>query len=121
MNARLIAVLLFATVLAATGRAGTQAADLLYVCIQDDAKIAVVDMAAKSVVRTIDVTTLGFPATAKPHYIVVEPGGAGREQVSKAVAVDWWLQAEVGEAAELRLADCQLVDAGVLGEGGDGL
>lgn len=76
MNARLIAVLFVATVLGATGRAGTQAADRLYVCIQDDAKIAVVDMAAKSVVRTIDVTTLGFPATAKPHYIVVEPGGA---------------------------------------------
>ena len=50
--------------------------DLLYVCIQDEAKIAVVDMGAKSVVRTIDLTTLGFPATAKPHYIVVEPDGA---------------------------------------------
>lgn len=49
---------------------------LLYVCVQDDAKIAVVDMAAKSVVRTIDLQTLGFPATAKPHYIVVEPDGA---------------------------------------------
>ena len=49
---------------------------LLYVCIQDDAKIAVVDMAAKSVVRTIDLQALGFPATAKPHFIVVEPDGA---------------------------------------------
>jgi DNA-binding beta-propeller fold protein YncE len=52
------------------------AGDLLYVCVQDDAKIAVVDMAARSVVRTIDLQTLGFPATAKPHYIVVEPDGA---------------------------------------------
>jgi len=51
-------------------------ADLLYVCIQDDAKIAVVDMRAKSVVRTIDLQKLGFPATAKPHYIVVEPDGS---------------------------------------------
>lgn len=52
------------------------AGTLLYVCVQDDAKIAVVDMAAKSVVRTIDLQTLGFPATAKPHFIAVEPGGA---------------------------------------------
>jgi DNA-binding beta-propeller fold protein YncE len=44
--------------------------------VQDDAKIAVVDMAAKSVVRTIDLQALGFPATAKPHYIVVEPDGS---------------------------------------------
>ena len=51
-------------------------ADRLYVCIQDDAKIAIVDMRAKAVVRTIDLTTLGFPATAKPHYIVVEPDSA---------------------------------------------
>jgi DNA-binding beta-propeller fold protein YncE len=56
--------------------AARQSADLLYVCIQDDAKIAVVDMAAGQVVRTIDLTTLGFPATAKPHYIVVEPDGS---------------------------------------------
>ncbi|HYN07962.1 MAG TPA: hypothetical protein VES67_11275 [Vicinamibacterales bacterium] len=76
MRARLSAVLLVAVVLGGTILAGTQAADLLYVCIQDDAKIAVVDMAARSVVRTIDVTKLGFPTTAKPHYIVVEPGGA---------------------------------------------
>ena len=52
-----------------------QAPDLLYVCIQDDAKIAVVDMKAKAVVRTIDLQKLGFPATAKPHYVVVEPDG----------------------------------------------
>jgi DNA-binding beta-propeller fold protein YncE len=51
-------------------------ADLLYVCVQDDAKIAVVDMGTAALVRTIDLTTLGFPATAKPHYIVVEPDGA---------------------------------------------
>ena len=51
-------------------------APLLYVCVQDDAKVAVVDMAKAEVVRTIDMTTLGFPATAKPHFIVVEPDGA---------------------------------------------
>lgn len=53
-----------------------QSPDLLYVCIQDDAKVAVVDMAAKAVVRTVDLQKLGFPATAKPHYIVVEPDGS---------------------------------------------
>jgi DNA-binding beta-propeller fold protein YncE len=53
-----------------------QQSALLYVCIQDDAKIAVVDMEKKSVVRTIDLQALGFTATAKPHFIVVEPGGA---------------------------------------------
>jgi DNA-binding beta-propeller fold protein YncE len=52
------------------------AQELLYVCIQDDAKIAVVDMTTLAVVRTIDLRSLGFPATAKPHYIVVEPDGA---------------------------------------------
>lgn len=53
-----------------------QAGQLLYVCVQDDAKVAVVDMAKAEVVRTIDLQKLGFPATAKPHFIVVEPDGA---------------------------------------------
>lgn len=48
-------------------------ADHLLVCVQDDAKIAIVSMASQRVVRTIDLQALGFPATAKPHYIVVEP------------------------------------------------
>ena len=60
-----------------TGAAlSAQSAPLLYVCVQDDAKIAVVDMAKASVVRTIDLTALGFTATAKPHYIVSEPDGS---------------------------------------------
>jgi DNA-binding beta-propeller fold protein YncE len=58
------------------GSVAAQQGALLYVCIQDDAKIAVVDMAAKSVSRTIDLQKLGFPATAKPHFVVVEPDGA---------------------------------------------
>jgi DNA-binding beta-propeller fold protein YncE len=63
--------------LAAPGAAPrAQTSDLLYVCVQDDARVAVIDMAARAVVRTIDLTTLGFPATAKPHYIVVEPDGS---------------------------------------------
>ncbi|NQW04613.1 MAG: hypothetical protein HQ485_11365 [Acidobacteria bacterium] len=49
---------------------------LLYVCVQDDAKIAVIDMTTATVVRMIDLTALGYTATAKPHYIAVEPDGA---------------------------------------------
>ena len=67
--------ILGAAVAAALALGVIQAPGLLYVCVQDDAKIAVVDMAAKSVVRTIDLQKLGFPATAKPHYVVVEPDG----------------------------------------------
>jgi DNA-binding beta-propeller fold protein YncE len=72
MKTGLIGLLLAAAVLGA----GAQTPDLLYVCVQDDAKIAIVDMTTKAVLRTMDVTTLGFPATAKPHYIVVEPDGS---------------------------------------------
>jgi len=53
-----------------------QEPQLLYVCVQDDAKIAVVSMGSRAVVRTIDLQSLGFSATAKPHYIVVEPDGS---------------------------------------------
>ncbi|MEZ5320191.1 MAG: hypothetical protein R2752_22505 [Vicinamibacterales bacterium] len=60
---------------AAPRPATTQNDELLYVCIQDDAKIAVVDMRAKRLLRTIDLQALGFTATAKPHYVVVEPDG----------------------------------------------
>lgn len=45
----------------------------LFVCVQDDAKIAVIDTTTTEVVQTIDLQKIGFPATAKPHYIVVEP------------------------------------------------
>ncbi len=55
------------------GQARTIPAGLLFVCVQDDAKIAIVDTTTHTVVQTVDLVTLGFPATAKPHYIVVEP------------------------------------------------
>ena len=71
---RLIGVLLLGVLGAAPAAQSTPA--LLYVCVQDDAKIAVVDMAKLAVVKTLDLTTMGFTATAKPHYIVVEPDGA---------------------------------------------
>ncbi len=69
------AVLLCLTAPRATVDAA-QTSSLLYICVQDEAKIAVVDMAKGEVVKTIDLTTLGYTATAKPHYIVVEPDGA---------------------------------------------
>lgn len=76
--ARVIVALAVAATTAVSPRAAAleQGPGLLYVCVQDDAKIAVVDMAAGKVVRMIDLQSLGYPATAKPHYIVVEPGGA---------------------------------------------
>ena len=51
-------------------------AELLYVCIQDEAKVGVIDMRSRAVVRTIDLTKLGFSPNAKPHHIVVEPDGS---------------------------------------------
>lgn len=70
------AVIAAAIILAAAALTTAQTAALLYVCVQDDAKIAVVDMAKAVVVKTIDLTALGLPNTAKPHFIVVEPDGA---------------------------------------------
>ena len=49
---------------------------LLYVCNQNDASVSVIDMSTNRVVRTIDLTTLGFSANAKPHHIAVEPDGS---------------------------------------------
>ena len=62
----------------AAGRAGggPAAADLLYVCNQDDATIDVIDIGTLAVVRTIRLQEHGFGATAKPHHIVVEPDGS---------------------------------------------
>jgi DNA-binding beta-propeller fold protein YncE len=50
--------------------------ELLYVCVQDDARIAVIDMRTQALLRTIDLTRMGFTATAKPHHIAVEADGA---------------------------------------------
>lgn len=58
------------------GGGGDEAApEYLYACVQDDARIAVIDMDGLDVVRTIDLTTLGFSSNAKPHHVAVEPGG----------------------------------------------
>ncbi|MFH8692164.1 hypothetical protein ACH4EC_35525 [Streptomyces anulatus] len=61
-----------------------------------------------------------FQADGDRHQsAVMEPGRTGREQVGQAVAIDRWLQAEVGEASDLWLADLQLVNARRFREGGD--
>jgi len=61
---------------ALTSTSARQAEPLLYVCVQDDAKIAVVNMETRELMRMIDLQALGFSATAKPHFVVVEPAGA---------------------------------------------
>ncbi len=55
--------------------AGQQPGERLYVCIQDEAKIAVIDMSSREVINTIELTKLGFSENARPHHIVVEPDG----------------------------------------------
>jgi DNA-binding beta-propeller fold protein YncE len=57
------------------GALAGQGGELLYVCIQDEAKIAVIDVATQELVRTIDLTKLGFSPNAKPHHVVVAPDG----------------------------------------------
>ncbi|HXT71920.1 MAG TPA: hypothetical protein VN700_19355 [Vicinamibacterales bacterium] len=77
MKARVIAAIVAAAVAGGLQPAArAQQPDLLYVCVQDEAKVAVVDMASKTVLRAIDFQKLGFPATAKPHYVQVEPDGS---------------------------------------------
>jgi YVTN family beta-propeller protein len=60
----------------ATAASPASAPSWLYVCNQNDASVSVIDMSTNRVVRTIDLTTLGFSANAKPHHIAVEPDGS---------------------------------------------
>ncbi|TVP78132.1 MAG: YncE family protein [Gemmatimonadales bacterium] len=50
--------------------------NLLYVCVQDEAQIAVIDMDTREVVHTIDLMELGYSERAQPHHVVVEPDGS---------------------------------------------
>ncbi len=52
------------------------AAQLLYVCNQDDATVSVIDMETRVVTRVVDLQALGFSANAKPHHTAVEPDGS---------------------------------------------
>ncbi|MDT8437260.1 MAG: YncE family protein, partial [Gemmatimonadota bacterium] len=49
---------------------------LLYVANQAGASVTVIDMRADTVVRTIDLTALGFSPEARPHHVAVEPDGS---------------------------------------------
>ena len=87
LHGRRQAVLALATVLpllacgmsaSATGAQSPAAAaqpTYLYVCVQDDAHIAVIDVDDLEVVNEIDLTELGFSANASPHHVAVEPDG----------------------------------------------
>ena len=53
-----------------------EASQLLYVANQGAAMVSVIDMETNMVVRTVDLTALGFPENALPHHIQVEPDGS---------------------------------------------
>ncbi len=50
--------------------------DLVYVAVQGDAEVAVVDAAGLEEVDRVDLQALGFSSNAKPHHIAVEPDGS---------------------------------------------
>jgi DNA-binding beta-propeller fold protein YncE len=80
-NHRTLRAVFITCVLLITVSAGRVAAqgstpDLLYVCNQDDASVAVVDIGTLTVVRTVRLQDHGFGPNAKPHHIVVEPDGS---------------------------------------------
>lgn len=58
------------------GGAAAQEADFLYVAIQGEARVAVVDMGSLEEVARIDLRDMGFTENAKPHHIAVEPDGS---------------------------------------------
>ena len=65
--------------LEATGSAATPAsapaAPLLYVCVQGEARVDVIDMESLEVVSSVDLMALGFSSNASPHHVAVEPDG----------------------------------------------
>ncbi len=48
----------------------------LYVCVQDEAEIAIIDLETLEVVRTVELTALGYSERSQPHHIAVEPDGS---------------------------------------------
>ncbi|UCC25662.1 MAG: YncE family protein [Gemmatimonadales bacterium] len=62
--------------MAAGGDLQAQDQSLLYVAVQGDAQVAIVDMAELEEVARIDLQTLGFTANAKPHHVAVEADGS---------------------------------------------
>jgi DNA-binding beta-propeller fold protein YncE len=60
----------------ATGQGAVPPPDLVYVAVQGDAQVAVVDMATLEEVDRVDLQELGFSSNAKPHHVAVEPDGS---------------------------------------------
>lgn len=52
------------------------ASDLLYVTDPEDASIAIVDRSTNNVIRMIDLVEHGFPPSARPASVAVEPDGS---------------------------------------------
>jgi len=52
------------------------AGPFVYVANQASASVSVIDVATDELIRTIDLTKLGFTENAKPHHVVVEPDGS---------------------------------------------
>ncbi|MDT8369867.1 MAG: hypothetical protein RQ745_11705 [Longimicrobiales bacterium] len=50
--------------------------EMVYVAIQGEAKVSVVDAHTLEEVERIDLTALGFSENAKPHHIAVDPDGS---------------------------------------------
>lgn len=72
--------------------------ELLYVANQDDATITVIDVETRTVLRTIDLQSLGFGPNAKPHHIVAEPDAS------------FWYVSLIGESRIVKLdADDRVV------------
>lgn len=59
----------------ATGTSAAQQGPYLYVAVQDEARVAIIDVESLEVVRSVDLTDHGFSANAKPHHVAVEPDG----------------------------------------------
>jgi YVTN family beta-propeller protein len=70
---RRVASLLLGLVLAAGPVAGQAR---LYVANQDDATVAVIDLATNRLLETVDLGARGFGPHARPHHTQVEPDGA---------------------------------------------
>jgi DNA-binding beta-propeller fold protein YncE len=50
--------------------------DRIYVANQENASVTEIDARSRRVLRTVDLTTLGFSANCKPHHVTVEPDGS---------------------------------------------
>jgi len=50
--------------------------ELVYVAVQGDAQVAVIDAESLEEVDRVDLEELGFSSNAKPHHIAVEPDGS---------------------------------------------